>query len=243
MAISSPFESVHERMGADFSEYHGWRLPRDYGDSGAEGKALEQGSAAFDLSSFGKITVKGSESKALLMKLLDQNNELPGEGKWIWSSVGDTEGSGSAAVRLGKVGGGYMIFTYPQERERVFSRAQSLVSENNLSEMILSDITEKTGMLGIYGPGAINAVVNILPFDISGIEQGDIRTKSFFMISVTLVCGSWIGVAGFEVLCPSAACKMAAGAIAKYHEREKIIPAGMECLEKALLSFKGIFRG
>ncbi len=243
MATSSPFESVHERMGADFSEYHGWRLPRDYGDAAAEGKALEQSSAAFDLSSFGKITVKGSESESLVSKLLGENSEMPGDGKWIWSSAGDTEGAGSAAVRVGKVGESYMIFTYPQERETVFSRAQSLVSQNDLSKAALSDITEKTGMLGIYGPGAISAVGNILPFGISGIEQGDIRTISFFMMSVTLVCGSWLGVAGLELLCPSAACGMAAGAIAKYHEREKITPAGMECFEKALLSFKGVFRG
>ena len=105
MTTSSPFESVHKRMGADFSEYHGWRLPRDYGDAAAEGKALEQGSAAFDLSSFGKITVKGSQSESLVSKLLGQNSEMPGEGKWIWSSAGDTEQPGNTAVRLGKAGG------------------------------------------------------------------------------------------------------------------------------------------
>lgn len=234
MAISSPFESAHERMGADFSEYHGWRLPRNYGDAIAEDEALTQGSAAFDLSSFGKITVKGSQGEVLVGKLLGEDSPMPSDGKWIWSG---------ADVRIGKVGDVYTIFTYPQERETVFSRAQSLISQNDLSEVTLSDITEKTGMLGIYGPSAINAIGNILPFDISGIEQGDIRTISFFMMSVTLVCGSWLSVAGLELLCPSAACGMAAGAIAKYHEREKITPAGMECLEKALLSSKGVFRG
>ena len=42
MSLSSPFEAVHQRMGANFSEYDGWRLPKEFGDPAAERAALEK---------------------------------------------------------------------------------------------------------------------------------------------------------------------------------------------------------
>ena len=42
MARPSPFQVVHEKMGARFAEYDGWRLPKDYGDTAAERQALIQ---------------------------------------------------------------------------------------------------------------------------------------------------------------------------------------------------------
>jgi glycine cleavage system aminomethyltransferase T len=55
-----------------------------------------------------------------------------------------------------------------------------------------------------------------------------------FFMQITAIRGSWLGVDGVEVFAGTGACKIAAGAIEKYHKREHIVPAGMECLEIAL---------
>ena len=234
MAKSSPFEVIHERLGATFSEYDGWRLVKDYGDEAEEGRALMEASAAFDLSSFGRITVSGVKSWEQLDHILAGKSEAPKENGWIWGVAG-AEGEGGYVVRAARTNDGYMLLTRPSERDAVYGLVSSQAG-NGFDEVKMTDITEQTGMLGIYGPGAFESVRKILPLDMSGLEAGDVMKISFFMISVTILRGSWVGLDGVELICPASVGPMAAGAVAKYHKRANITPAGMECLENALRS-------
>ena len=55
------------------------------------------------------------------------------------------------------------------------------------------------------------------------------------MISVTIIRSGWLGIDGIELLCPASVAPMAAGAITRYRDRYNIIPAGMDCLQTAML--------
>jgi aminomethyltransferase len=243
MAKSSPFEAVHEHLGANFSEYDGWRLVGDYGDRAAEDKALQEASAAFDLSSFGRITIKGTDGEAVIDKLLAGGVERCGNGKWVWAVVSDTQTQSADILRVAKVSGAYIVFTLPAKRQRVLTLAQACANEHALRDVKITDITEKTAMLGIYGPDAVKTTASILPFDIAGIAAGDITNISFFMISITIVRGGWLGADGVELLCPASAGPIAAGVVAKYHKRANITPAGMDCLKKAMAQANRPFDG
>lgn len=234
MSKSSPFESVHEKLGAEFGQYHGWRLPKGYGDLGAESKGLYDSCAAFDLSSFGKISIKGPAGRALVDTMLGNDTEKPSEGRWIWGWCSDEQGDVVDNLRVGWTKDGFMLFTTPRSRETVLTLAEQIGEKYKKSDVQIADITEKTGMLGIYGPKSPEAVANILPFDIADMGQGDITSFSMFMMSITIIRGSWVGLCGVELLCPASVCQMAAGAVEKYHKREGIVPAGMDCLKTAM---------
>ncbi len=217
-------------MGANFAEYDGWRLPKDFGDPAAESAALENGRAAFDLSSFGRIAVKGDGAEQAVGDLVGNQTPLPADGRWVWAGPTTVD----KPLRIGRVKGGYLVLTPPQQRQEVLAAVQSSAKEKQLTGLSIADLTEKTAMLGIYGPGAAEAVNNILPFDISAIEPASITIMSFFMISITIIRGAWTGADGIELICPASAAPMAAGAVAKYHARQNITPAGMDCLVDAL---------
>jgi glycine cleavage system aminomethyltransferase T len=217
-------------MGANFAEYDGWRLPADFSDPAAERAALENGCAAFDLSSFGRIAVKGNGAEQAVGDLVGNQTPLPVDGKWLWAAPNTVD----KRLRIGRVKGGYLVLTPPKQRQEVLAAVQKIASEKQLTGLSIADLTEKTAMLGIYGPGAAEAVNNILPFDISAIEPASITIMSFFMISVTIIRGAWTGGDGIELICPASAAPLAAGAVAKYHERENITPAGMDCLLDAI---------
>lgn len=234
MSKSSPFEVIHERLGAAFSEYDGWRLVKDYGDESSERKALFAASAAFDLSSFGRITVGGGKSWELMDGILAGKSRTIEENSWIWSVATDENHKCGYVVRIGSIGGGYMILTRAGEREAVYELVSSQTARDGFEEVMVKDITEQTGMMGIYGPGAFESVSKILPMDIRELTAGKMMNISFFMITVTLLRGSWVGLDGVELICPSSIGPMAAGAVAKYHQKANITPAGMECLEKAI---------
>ena len=231
MAISSPFKGVHERLGANFREYHGWSLPGDYGDKQQEADAMINGTCAVDLSSFGKINIKGPGSEKLI-SILSGSKPIPDTGTWTWTKAGDNEKT--FMVRIANIDGNFIVFTLPQDCKNIISLIQNLVDQNNLEGIKITDITEKTGMLGVYGPKAVEAVKKIIPFDLSGLHENGIMTMSFFMISVTIIRGSWIGTDGYELLCPARVCPMAAGPVEKYHKTQNITPAGMDCLAEAM---------
>jgi len=235
MAKSSPFEVVHQRLGANFAEYDGWRLPRDYGDIDTEKAALTQHSVAFDLSSFGKIQIKGAQNSALIDELIALHGQKPSHGQWNWAKISDSNES-IDPVRICGIKQGYIVFTRPKDRERAFGLI-SRVAQQGFSGVEIADLTEKTGMLGIYGPEAVDAAVDIMPFDISDIEKGEVLSLSLFMMSVTIIRGSWTGGDGLELLCPASVAPLAADALTKYQEKDNFTPAGFDCLRAAMDDF------
>jgi len=234
MAKSSPFEVIHERLGGTFSDYDGWRLVKDYGDEASERRALAEASAAFDLSSFGRIVLGGPDSWKLTDSILVGRSKKIDGNSWIWSVAAEAGVTGGFVVRVGRTGQDYMLLTRAGERESVYGLVRSQATKDEFKDVKVTDITEQTGMLGIYGPGAFDSVRKILPLDIGELKPGGMMSISFFMVSVTILRGSWVGVDGLELICPASVGPMAAGVVAKYHKRANITPAGMECLEKAI---------
>jgi len=230
MALTTPFQAVHEQFNASFAEYDGWQMPSDFGDSNAELKALSAHCVAFDLSSFGRVTISGASCDKLIEKVLaDKIGDLE-DGKWVWAIVTGSDDQLIDTVRVARTDGKYTIFTSPGARFAVVD-----IVKNNAGEgTVIDDITEKTGMLGLYGPDSAGIVEKILPFDISEITAGRIRNISFFMMSIAVIRGSWAQTEGFEVMCPKGAASMAAMAVGKYRDHENIVAGGMECLNKAI---------
>ncbi len=230
MSKSSPLEGVHKALGANFAEYDGWWLPADFGNRSAEAEALAEGCAAFDLSSFGRITIQGPDSEALIDAILACGSEECCQGRWIWAGLGE----GGDMLRVARLGAGFIVFTLPAQAETVLRLAQASADETNLSDVKIVDVTTKGAMLGVYGPEATRIADSILPFDIAGIAVGGIEKIAMFMISATIIRGSWTGADGVELLGPASVAKMAASVVAKYRDRANITPAGLDCLQRAI---------
>ncbi len=226
---------IHQRMGANFAEFDGWTLPADFGDQNAENLALRTGSAVFDLSSFARITLKGPDAAKLLDFSLATDLHNLSNDKWLWAIICDDKGTSADIVRIAQTNNAYHILAAPHKRLSILDLAKKATKATNAESTQIVDTTEKTGMLGLYGPKAVETLDRILPFNIAEIPPGAIKTMTFFMISVTIIRGSLLGVDGIELICPLGACTMAAGALAKYRDREKIAPAGIKTLDSAIL--------
>jgi aminomethyltransferase len=232
MSIKSPFNGLHTDLKANFADYCGWSLPSDYGDSTAECRQLYEHSAAFDLSAFGRISIGGQDAPILMSNFLGSVERLD-DGRWIWGVICGDGGRLVDIVRVAQAGSSFLILTSPGARHHVAAQARECARQNNLSDIKINDQTEKTGMLGIYGPQAIAAFDHIVPLSTAQMEPQGVKNLSLFMMSITVIRGGWLGVDGIEIFGGTTACKLAAGAIEKYHKREHITPAGMECLEIA----------
>lgn len=223
---TSPFDSVHRQLDANFGEYAGWSLPADFGDVAAEADAIANHCAVVDLCSFGRVQVKGAGAKEVVEAVFSEQSGKILDETWVWVK-GDI--GGEVICRVVRINGEIIVVTQPEQTEIVFGALK-----NAANGATINDVTEKTAMLGLYGPTAFESMEDVLPFDIDHLDPGDVDKMSFFMISFTLMRGSWTGGDGLELICPAAAGPMAASAVAKYRHKHNITPAGMDCLKAAM---------
>lgn len=228
MPKTSPFEAVHRQLGANFEEYDGWLLPSDFGNKTAEVSAIENHCAVVDLSSFGRISLKGSGCKEVLETCFEQRKAAFFEDHWTWGQIRANDEN--VLCRVARLNGEYLLLTPPAKDDAV----QETIEQHLGSSASASNITDKTAMLGLYGPAAFESMRGVLPFSIDELEHGDVSRMSFFMMSFTLLRGSWVGGEGLELICPASAGPVAAGAVVKYRHKHNITPAGMSCLQSAM---------
>lgn len=225
----SPFESVHRQLSARFDNYDGWSLPADFGDATAEAAALSSHCVVVDLCSFGRIQVKGQSVKDVLSRAFPDKSGSFNTDSWVWAKT-RTLDERDALCRIVRTNGDFLLLTHPSETKAVCDTLNSVSG----GQIDVSDITHKTAMLGLYGPGAFDSMRGVLPFDIDHLDPGDAAKMSFMMLSFTLIRGSWLAGEGLELICPASAGPLAAGAVAKYRHKHNITPAGMTCLQAAL---------
>lgn len=225
MAKSSPFEALHLQLGATMKDYDGWRLPSGYGSIEAERQALKSHCAAFDLSGFGRVSIKGPDAVKLLEKTGFSDLPLRASQEWKWATTG------TQRCRIAALESEYIVFSLPGWD--FIPKADNLVKKSNLDVQI-TDLSEKTALLGLYGPQAFTSMSNLLPFEIDEMEPGAAMPMSFFMINFTLLRGSWLDGEGLELMGPASTAGLVGGAITKYHKKYNITPAGMDCLLAAM---------
>jgi len=231
MAKISPFQQVHQRLGAAFEEFDGWQLPRDFGSPQSEQAALQSECAALDLSSFGRISLKGPGAEQLATEAGICPEQPITEGRWSWAKMNNQ--TNPMRLRIGKILGEVVILTLPGQDQAILTALRQ-TAEHGFADTAVIDLSDNTAMLGLYGPSALESVLPILPFEMDPLEPGGIIRVSIFMMNLILFRGSWLDAEGLELLCPASAGPLAAGAIAKARDKHKITPAGMLALREAL---------
>jgi len=224
----SPFNVVHQQLDANFGAFDGWSLPADFGDIQSESKALSESCAVVDLCSFGRIQIGGKHAKETINKLFNAENGKIRPDSWVWAKpIGyDNE----TPCRIFRLNGGYTLLTQPDRTEPLCRWVESAAAD----EVSVTNVTNKTAMLGLYGPRAFDSMRGVLPFDIDHLDRGDVEKMSFMMMSFTVLRGSWLDAEGLELICPAAAGPLAAGAVAKYRHKHNITPVGMNSLNRAI---------
>jgi len=229
MPYSSPFEQVHRQLGARFDTYDGWSLPADFGNAEAETDALNNHCAVMDLCSFGRIQAKGPMVKDVLERVFTEKSGNINTDSWVWAKTRTLHGR-DAICRIVRTNGDFLLLAHPSETQSVIDT----INSGSGGQVEVNNITQKTAMLGLYGPRSFDSMRGVLPFDIDHLDHGDAAKMSFMMLSFTLIRGSWLAGEGLELICPAAAGPLAAGAVAKYRHKHNITPAGMICFQAAL---------
>lgn len=147
----NPLARFHESLGAFLVERAGIRVPSNYGEVEAEHRAARETAALFDLTSAGKLAVRGDESRRFLHQLLAQDIEslTPGEGRF--SLLLSREGKITSPLRVCRLPASFLLLTPSLTRVRVLKVLERLKAA---TEVEIEDVSAERVMLSLQGPDA-----------------------------------------------------------------------------------------
>lgn len=180
MLIKSPFfDLFNRREGVDFQRYveaseedsdyiewNGFLLPHDYGDAGAEYRAIRESCALFDVSPLRKYRIKGSGSGAFLDRLLTRPVSTARPMRGIYVVFCNEDGSLKDDAILHKYNDDdYLLLPSDMDHSAYF---RMLVERFGIADIDIDDCTHSWVGFALQGPFSAS-VMNAIGFE--GIER------------------------------------------------------------------------
>ena len=215
----TPLYHILKERGACFGEYAGWEranwfLPDGkeepqyryswlrqnwFSHSAAEHLAVREGVGLLDLSTFGKLRLRGKDALAALQKVCANDMDIA-PGKVVYTQMLNRRGgveSDATVVRLAEDDFLYITGAACCVRDMFWLRRQIPPD----AKCIMDDITAAESCIGVFGPGARALLNKISPddFSSSAFAFGQWRDVEVQMASARAHRISYVGELGWEL--------------------------------------------
>ncbi|MDP2778396.1 MAG: FAD-dependent oxidoreductase, partial [Anaerolineales bacterium] len=196
------------RMGEDQRQF-GWSKPPFFERVGEEHKATRERVTLFDLTSFGKIEVKGKGALPLLQRLTDSDINKP-VGSAIYTQFLNTRGGIESDLTVTRLGEEYFwVITGSGFIGNDFARIQLYANEKD-GEVSIRDITQEYACLALWGPKARMVLQKVTQDGVSNETHPYLATKPININGAQVYAQrvSYAGELGWELYIPNARATM-----------------------------------
>jgi folate-binding protein YgfZ len=172
----SPLDETHRQLGALMRDVDEWSLPASYGDVAAEYAAVREGGAGLiDLSSRGRIEVRGSEAVQFLNGLITNDVKALNEGAWMRAAFPNVQGRLIGEARVLKLASDSFIFdTESASHERVLKTLERFTLAGDFH---VKDLSDELALVSLQGVSAKAIMEATLGEDAARTERWRISTK------------------------------------------------------------------
>ncbi len=191
------------RMGEDQRQW-GWSKPPFFERLRVEHEATRERAALFDLTSFGKIEVKGKGALPLLQRLTSSDINKP-IGSAIYTQFLNTKGGIESDLTVTRLDDDHFwVITGSGFIANDFARLQMRVDEKD-GEVSIRDITQEYACLALWGPKARAVLEKITSDDVSNAAHPYLTTKLISINGARVYAQrvSYAGELGWELYIPN----------------------------------------
>ena len=220
------------RAGADQRAW-GWDKPPYFENVGAEHRAARECVALFDMTSFGKIDVRGADAFAFLQSIADNDLDKP-IGSLTYTQFLNARGGIESDLTIARV---------DENHFRVITGTGFLASDMGWMELSrrnsqfgnveLVDVTDDYACLGLWGPNARYVLERVTRADVSN-RAFPYMTARWLDIENARVWAqrvSYVGELGWELYCANDDAVKLWNALMDAGKNFGITPAGYKALE------------
>ncbi len=182
---------VHVSLGARMVPFAGWEMPIQYQGILAETRAVRSESGIFDVSHMGRLEIKGPQGAALLDWVTTANASSMRARRARYALICNEQGGiMDDVVFYRRSEEEFLLVCNASNRPRVVDWIKGWMAEK-FSETLMDDVTERTAMIALQGPHAVQALGMICPLDLSSLR--------FFASANTTAAGveAFIGRTGY----------------------------------------------
>ena len=224
---SIPLKSMHEALGASFTDFGGWEMPVRYSSDLAEHHAVRNAAGLFDISHMGEIFVEGKQASELLdFALVGAASEIA-IGRAKYSLICNEDGGiidDLIVYRLGQ--SGYLVVANASNREAVVVAMQQRSSGFDAT---VKDESDAWVLLAIQGPNSVSILSTLTSGALDYLKYYAISESEIAGVKCLLARTGYTGEDGFEIYIPVESAGKVFDELVSAGSTQGMLPTGLAC--------------
>jgi aminomethyltransferase len=188
---------THEALGAKMVPFAGYNMPVSYAGIKEEHKAVRSSVGVFDVSHMGEFILKGEHALELVQRITSNDASRLTQWKVQYSYFPNETGGIIDDLLVYKLDGdGYMMVVNASNIEKDWN----WLVANNTKGVELHNVSDKTTLLAVQGPKAMEVLQALTKIDLAGMTYYTSQKGSFAGIDNVLISATgYTGAGGFEL--------------------------------------------
>ena len=229
-AKRSAVHGRHRELGGNVMWAGDWRRPYDYGDADGETMAVHESAGLIDVSTLGKLMVRGPEAAAFLNRLYPNRFDTLKPGRIRYGVLGDDAGritDDGTICRLDD--DSFYVTTTSSGADAVESWFAWWLADWKM-DVHLTDVSQGLAAFNLAGPSSREILSGLTDLDCSNDAFTYLDGKRAHVAGVPclMLRIGFVGELGYELHCPAALAEHLWDAIMAAGEPHGIRPFGLE---------------
>lgn len=215
----------HIALGAKMVPFAGFNMPVTYEGVNAEHETVRNGVGVFDVSHMGEFILKGEKALDLIQKVTSNDASKLYPGKVQYSCLPNDKGG---------IVDDLLVYMIDETTYMLVVNASNIdkdwdwISKHNDLGVEMKNISDKTSLLAVQGPKAVEALQSLTEMNLKDMEYYSFEKGMFAGFGNVLVSATgYTGAGGFEIYCDNEFASDIWDAVFKAGEPYGIKPIGL----------------
>ncbi len=195
---NTPFTQKHIELGAKMAEFAGYNMPISYSGINEEHHTVRQNAGVFDVSQMGEFMLKGPDALDLIQRVTSNDASKLTAGKAQYSCLPNEQGGivDDLIVYCIEENKTYMLVVNASNIEKDWN----WISKFNDKNVEMHNISDKTGLLAVQGPKAVQYMQQLTDMDITNLKYYTFAKGKFAGVDNVIVSATgYTGAGGVEI--------------------------------------------
>lgn len=194
---NTPLTDTHISLGAKMAPFAGYNMPIQYSGIVDEHHCVRNAVGIFDVSHMGEFILKGEKSLDLLQCIFSNDISTLQRGKAMYGYMPNAEGGIVDDLLVYHLDDGHFMCVVNASN---IEKDWQWIQAHNTEQVEMHNISDKTALLAVQGPKAIEVLQTLTEIDLSSIpyysfKRGNLASVENMIISAT----GYTGAGGFEL--------------------------------------------
>jgi aminomethyltransferase len=206
MPLRTPFYDFHVSAGARMVEFAGWEMPLLYRGIVQEHLHTRAKASLFDISHMGRLRFGGKGATEFLERVLTRRVADQPMGASRYSLVCNDGGGVLDDVIVSRDESNWIMICNAANRLKLLDHFRAAAAGMDVT---IDDQTERTAMVAVQGPAALDRVAGVLPVDVRAMKLHEFESVEVMFMNLVIFRSGYSGEAGVEIILPAKAAGMA----------------------------------